>query len=78
MNDAMMRTRAFENGVYVAFVHPRRCLMIDPRGEPIAADSGADRDEIVMARIEFDERVGKAAIRSRKPELYGEILIPNK
>jgi hypothetical protein len=52
--------------------------MIDPRGEPIAADSGADRDEIVMARIEFDERVGKAAIRSRKPELYGEILIPNK
>jgi predicted amidohydrolase len=78
MNDAMMRTRAFENGVYVAFVHPRRCLIIDPRGKLIATDSGKDHDEVVMARILFDERVGKAAIRSRKPELYGEILKPSR
>ena len=78
MNDAMMRTRAFENGVYVAFVHPRRCLIIDPRGKVVAADSGGDNDEIVMTRIIFDGRIGKAAIRSRKPELYGEILTPPK
>jgi predicted amidohydrolase len=78
MNDAMMRTRAFENGVYVAFVHPKRCLMIDPRGKVIAADSGGEEDEIVMTRIVFDGRVGKAAIRSRKPELYRDILAPLK
>jgi predicted amidohydrolase len=78
MNDAMMRTRAFENGVYVAFVHPNRCLIIDPRGKVVAADSGGEEDEIVMTRIVFDGRVGKAAIRSRKPELYREILTPLK
>ena len=78
MNDAMMRTRAFENGVYVVFAHPKRSLIIDPRGAVVAADSGAPGDEIVMTRIVFDGRIGKAAIRSRKPELYREILTPLK
>ena len=36
MNDVMMRTRAYENGVHVAFVHPKRCLIIDPTGAVIA------------------------------------------
>lgn len=76
MNDAMMRTRAFENGVYLAFVHPKRCLIIDPRGNVIAKDSGGDTGEIVMAPIKFDERIGRGAIQSRKPELYREILTP--
>src|SRR6478672_3550846 len=40
MNDVMMRTRAYENGVYVAFVHPKRCLIIDPKGTVIAKDDG--------------------------------------
>jgi predicted amidohydrolase len=40
MNDALMRTRAFENSVWVAFVHPKRCLFIDPRGTVIAQDRG--------------------------------------
>src|SRR5262249_29687315 len=35
MNDVMMRTRAYENSVFVAFVHPKRCLFIDPRGNVI-------------------------------------------
>jgi len=73
MNDAMMRTRAFENSVWVAFVHPKRCLIIDPGGKIVARDSG-DADEVVTARIRLDSRVGKGAIRSRKPDLYGEIL----
>ena len=30
MNDMMMRTRANENSVFVAFVHPKRCLFISP------------------------------------------------
>jgi predicted amidohydrolase len=78
MNDAMMRTRAFENSVYLAFVHPKRCLIIDPRGNVIAKDSGGDADEVVMARIKFDERIGRGAIHSRKPELYREILTPQR
>ena len=73
MNDALMRTRAFENSVFVAFVHPKRCLFIDPRGKVIAQDRGAG-DELVTAPIVLDERVGHGPIQDRKPELYREIL----
>ncbi len=73
MNDAMMRTRAFENSVWVAFVHPQRTLIIDSRGTIVAQDDGGG-DQIVMARITLDSRIGKGAIRSRKPELYRELV----
>jgi predicted amidohydrolase len=75
MNDAMMRVRANENSVFVAFVHPKRCLFINPRGVVIAKDSG-DSDQVVTARIELDEKVGSGPIRDRRPELYREILNP--
>ena len=73
LNDAMMRTRANENSVFVAFVHPKRVLFISPRGAVIAKDSG-ENDQVVTARIEIDEKVGSGPIRDRRPELYGEIL----
>jgi predicted amidohydrolase len=73
MNDVMMRTRAYENGVYVAFVNPHRCLFVDPQGKVIAKDS-KEGDEIVTARIALDERIGRGPIRFRRPEIYGEIL----
>jgi len=73
MNDAMMRTRAFENSVWVVFVHPRRCLIIDPGGKVVAQDSGGD-DQVVTARITLDGRIGRGAIHSRQPGLYGELL----
>jgi predicted amidohydrolase len=73
MNDVMMRTRAYENGVYVAFVHPQRCLIVNPKGAVIAKDDGAG-DELITARIDLDERVGRGPIQSRRPEIYAEIL----
>lgn len=75
MNDAMMRTRAFENSVWVLFVHPERCLIINPQGTIVAQDSGGG-DQIVKARIDLDGRIGKGAIRSRRPDVYQEILRP--
>lgn len=73
MNDALMRTRAFENSVWVAFVHPKRALIIDPRGKVIA-QSQDEGDQLVYGKIVLDERVGSGPIRDRKPEIYGEIL----
>jgi 5-aminopentanamidase len=73
INDVMMRTRAFENGVYVAFVHPKRCLIIDPEGTIVAEDSGRG-DEIVTARITLPGNGRRGPIRQRRPEIYGEIL----
>lgn len=75
MNDVMMRTRAFENGVHVAFVHPRRCLIVDPDGRIIAQGSG-DGDEIVTARITLRASGLRSPIKYRRPEIYGELLQP--
>ena len=73
MNDVMMRTRAYENSVYVAFVHPKRCLIVDPKGNVVAKDDGSG-DQLITSRIDLDERVGRGPIQSRRPEIYKEIL----
>jgi predicted amidohydrolase len=72
MNDAMMRTRAYENGVYVLFVHPRRCLIIDPGGKIVAEDVG-QADTVVHAQIALADFSELSPIQYRRPELYGEI-----
>jgi predicted amidohydrolase len=74
MNDAMMRTRAFENSVYLMFVHPQRALIVDPRGAIVAQDRPGPEDQVVAARITLDGRIGKGAIRSRKPDLYRDLM----
>jgi deaminated glutathione amidase len=76
MNDALMRTRAFENSVWVVFVHPKRCLIINPSGRIVAKDDGSG-DQIVTATIRPADGVGKGPIHGRKPELYRDILRPN-
>jgi 5-aminopentanamidase len=75
MNDVMMRTRAYENGVYVAFVHPKRVLIVDPRGTVVAQDAQPG-DEIVLGCIVLDQRVGSGPIRGRRPELYADLARP--
>jgi predicted amidohydrolase len=72
-NDIMMRTRALENSVWVVFVHPRRCLIVDPGGKVVASDDGGG-DQLVTARISLDSRVGRGPIRFRRPEIYGDLI----
>jgi predicted amidohydrolase len=72
LNDIMMRVRAYENGVWLAFVHPKRCLIIDPGGRIVAKNEG-ERDQIVTARID-PANVRRVLLERRRPELYGEIL----
>jgi predicted amidohydrolase len=74
INDVMMRTRAFENGVHVLFVHPRRCLIIDSNGIVVAQDKGAG-DEVVTARVTLSPSGTEGPIRRRRPEIYGELVV---
>jgi predicted amidohydrolase len=76
MNDIMMRVRAYENGVWLAFVHPRRCLIIDPGGKVIASNQG-DQDQIVLGRV-HPAKLRRELLERRRPELYGEILTKAK
>ena len=70
-NDVMMRTRARENGLWIAFVHFDDCLMLNPRGEIVARfKPGGDR--IVMADIDLAQ-ANHHALKFRKPGLYGDL-----
>jgi N-carbamoylputrescine amidase len=72
--DILMRTRAYENAVYAAHVHPVNTFIVDPEGTIIAQSRG-DSEEIVMARITLDERIGsRKSFRNRRPDIYGEML----
>jgi predicted amidohydrolase len=75
MNDQMMRVRAYENGVWLAFVHPKRCLLIDPRGQIVARNEGED-DQIVYGTVRIREDQKSSLIRERRPELYGDLTRP--
>ena len=71
--DIMMRTRAYENSVYVAHVHPINTFIVDPKGNIIAQEKGV-AEKIVMAEIVLDDRIGSGSIRDRRPEIYKELI----
>lgn len=75
MNDIMMRVRAYENGVWLAFVHPNRCLIIDPKGNVVAKNT-AEGDQIVTAKITIRSDFKSSLIKERRPELYDLIAKP--
>jgi predicted amidohydrolase len=72
MNDQMMRVRAYENGVNLAFVHPKRALLIDASGKILAQNQG-ETDQVVLGRFRVDSKKKHSLFRFRRPELYGEI-----
>ena len=72
MNDQMMRVRAYENGVNLAFVHPKRALLIDATGKILAQNDG-ERDQVVLGRFTVNEKRKHHLMKYRRPELYREI-----
>lgn len=75
MNDQMMRVRAYENGVNLAFVHPKRSLLIDSTGAVVAQSQG-EQDQIVMGRMRVNPARKHSMLKYRRPELYRELLQP--
>ena len=75
INDALVRTRAYENGVWVAFVHPRRALIVAPDGKIVAQDQAAG-DQLVLATITRDAPLRGGVIRDRRPEIYDSLGAP--
>jgi len=73
-NEALLRTRAWENSVWVVFVRQSQVLVIHPRGEIIARSKGRE-DQLVFARIVLDNDVGSGDILHRRtPELYKALI----
>jgi predicted amidohydrolase len=75
MNDQMMRVRAYENGVNVAFVHPKRALLIDSSGA-IIAQNEREGDQVVLGRMRVNPKRKHSMLQYRRPELYRELSQP--
>ncbi len=79
LNEAMMRTRAHENGVFILFAHVRGALLLDPRGT-VAARSlpGAPLlvHDVDLAAADA-LRAGKSHLTDHlRPELYAAAQTP--
>lgn len=77
MNQTMLRTRAYENRLYLAHVHPFQGLIINPLGEILAA-KGANEDTLVRTiDLDFIHEARTYKYRDplgdRRPGLYGPL-----
>jgi (R)-amidase len=73
-NEALLRTRAWENSVWVVYVRQNQALVINPSGKIIARDKGQG-DELLLARIDLGGEKGTGEIHERRAtELYRELL----
>lgn len=73
INDIMMRVRAYENGVWLAFIHPKRALIINPKGSIVAKDAG-EFDQVVMATVRINPDSRQTLLEQRRPELYNDLV----
>ncbi len=72
LNLAMMRTRAYENGFYLAFAHPKESLVVNPKGE-VEIDFRSEQDVLVTHEIDLCE-LDNSHLMDRRPDLYSELL----
>jgi predicted amidohydrolase len=71
LNLAMMRTRAYENGFFIAFAHPKQSLVTGPSGE-VAVDA-RDQEALVRHTIDLD-LTSQSHINDRRTDLYSDCL----
>jgi predicted amidohydrolase len=70
-----MRTRAYENENFVAFVHPSVAFVADPQGR-ILSKLQSNRPAMLVCDLDLAQVTDTRHIRDRRPELYGELVAP--
>ncbi len=72
LNRAMMRTRAYENSIFIAFTHPSQALVTGPDGK-IEQDTSDDTQRFAITTIDLGQVPSPGANRhipDRRPEVY--------
>jgi predicted amidohydrolase len=67
-NEWMMRTRAYENELYIAFAHPRVSFLCGPKGE-LEAKLLTSVSGILYCDVDLDVKIEKM-VPNRQPDLY--------
>ena len=74
-NEWWMRTRAFENELFLCFSHPEVAFVADPDGA-LGAKLQCNRPGVLVHDVDL-ERVGTYHLADRRPEIYGILTEPN-
>lgn len=70
-NEAMMRTRAYENQCFIAFAHPEESLVTGPKGEVVAKQT--EGSGVLVCEVDLGAAKDDNHLRDRRPDLYGLI-----
>ncbi|MBI4658999.1 MAG: carbon-nitrogen hydrolase family protein [Verrucomicrobia bacterium] len=74
LNEAMMRTRAYENQCFIAFAHPQQSLVTAPNGKVIAKENSVDESSgaprVMICDIDLSQAKDDNHLRDRRPEIY--------
>lgn len=71
-NEGWMRTRSYENELYICFTHPNVSLITGPKGE-IVAKLQSSVEDVLVEDLDL-RRVTSNMIKDRRPELYGALF----
>lgn len=74
LNEAMMRTRAYENQCFIAFAHPKQSLVTGPNGKVLAKEESAEEEasqaRVLICDIDLSQAKDDNHLRDRRPEIY--------
>ena len=78
LNEAIMRTRAYENQCFIAFAHPKQSLVTGPNGKVLAKEDSTDDDDlnaprVMICEIDLAQAKDDNHLRDRRPEIYRAI-----
>ena len=75
MNEAIMRTRAFENQCFIAFAHPECSLVTGPDGRVVEKWQGKEAG-VTICEIDLSRARDDNHLQDRRPDIYGIIVAP--
>lgn len=71
LNLCMMRTRSYENGIFIIFTHPGQSLITGPNGAVVCNDRDENR-KYTVTEIDLSKAPANAGghIVDRRPDIY--------
>lgn len=74
LNLAMMRTRAYESELFIAFTHPKQSLITGPDGQVVTNDENPEHRYVVshidLAAVDTRRTSSSGHLKDRRPDVY--------
>jgi predicted amidohydrolase len=78
LNEAMMRTRSYENQCFIAFAHAKQSMVTAPDGRVLAKADAAEvessQPRVLICDIDLSHATADNHLRDRRPEIYQAIV----